>query len=77
MEELDDQSVQCVVTSPPYWGLRKYSGKQELIWGGDADCQHQWRKGNHKVASGGYTESTLDSSSGDLTLSLKVVQLYG
>lgn len=24
------------------WGLRKYSGEQELIWGGDKDCQHQW-----------------------------------
>jgi DNA modification methylase len=29
---LADESVQCVVTSPPYWGLRKYAGKQDLIW---------------------------------------------
>lgn len=29
---LPDESVQCVVTSPPYWGLRKYKGEQELIW---------------------------------------------
>ena len=35
MTEMPDESVQCVVTSPPYWGLRKYSGEQELIWGGD------------------------------------------
>ena len=27
---LADESVQCVVTSPPYWGLRKYSGEQDL-----------------------------------------------
>ncbi|GAH71892.1 unnamed protein product, partial [marine sediment metagenome] len=33
MDELPDESVQCVVTSPPYFGLRKYSGVQELIWG--------------------------------------------
>ena len=26
MAELADNSVQCVVTSPPYWGLRKYDG---------------------------------------------------
>ena len=32
MGELSDNSVQCVVTSPPYWGLRKYSGEQEVIW---------------------------------------------
>lgn len=25
----------------PYWGLRKYAGNQDLIWGGD-NCQHQW-----------------------------------
>jgi len=34
--------VSCVVTSPPYWGLRKYSGVPDLIWGGDADCEHEW-----------------------------------
>jgi len=31
---LADNSVQCVVTSPPYWSLRKYAGAQELSWGG-------------------------------------------
>ncbi|KKN16883.1 hypothetical protein LCGC14_0971450 [marine sediment metagenome] len=39
--ELPDNSIQCVVTSPPYWGLRKYSGEQELIWG-DNHCKHDW-----------------------------------
>jgi tRNA G10 N-methylase Trm11 len=29
---LADAVVQCVVTSPPYWGLRKYAGAQDLIW---------------------------------------------
>lgn len=42
MSELADNSVQCVVTSPPYWGLRKYSGEQDLIWGGDENCEHAW-----------------------------------
>jgi len=40
--DLPDESVQCVVTSPPYWGLRKYSGEQDLIWGGDKDCPHNF-----------------------------------
>ena len=39
---LADGTVQCVVTSPPYWGLRKYAGAQELVWGGDPACAHQW-----------------------------------
>jgi DNA modification methylase len=29
---LADNSVQCIVTSPPYCGLRKYAGEQELVW---------------------------------------------
>ena len=29
---LADESVQCVVTSPPYWGLRQYAGEQGVTW---------------------------------------------
>jgi len=45
---LRDNSVHCVVTSPPYWGLRKYAGEQELAWGNDEhrttnnECEHEW-----------------------------------
>ena len=34
-----DESVQCCITSPPYWGLRDY-GTAEWI-GGDTDCDHR------------------------------------
>jgi DNA modification methylase len=38
LKEMPDQSVNCVVTSPPYWGLRDYgTGEWE---GGDEDCDH-------------------------------------
>jgi DNA modification methylase len=38
LKTLPDESVHCVVTSPPYWGLRDYGTAQ---WeGGDADCKH-------------------------------------
>jgi DNA modification methylase len=34
MIELADNSIQCCVTSPPYWGLRKYAGEQDIKeWG--------------------------------------------
>jgi DNA modification methylase len=36
-----DASVQCVVTSPPYWGLRDY-GLLSTIWDGDTTCVHEW-----------------------------------
>lgn len=39
---LADASVQCVVTSPPYWQLRQYDGEQDGVWGGSLDCKHQW-----------------------------------
>lgn len=32
-------SVQAIVTSPPYFGLRSYGG-QTTLWGGDPDCEH-------------------------------------
>lgn len=34
-------SVHCVVTSPPYWGLRDY-GVEPSIWDGDPNCEHDW-----------------------------------
>ena len=30
LSELPDESVQCVVTSPPYWGLRDYKTEGQL-----------------------------------------------
>jgi site-specific DNA-methyltransferase (adenine-specific) len=42
MSELADNSIQCVVTSPPYWGLRKYAGLPDIVWGGDNNCRHEW-----------------------------------
>lgn len=38
---LDAESVHCVVTSPPYWGLRDY-GLAPGVWGGNADHEHEW-----------------------------------
>lgn len=41
MRELPAASVDCVVTSPPYWSLRDY-GSPPQVWGGDSDCEHEW-----------------------------------
>jgi len=39
LKTLPDESVHCVVTSPPYFGLRDYgTGKWE---GGDPECSHE------------------------------------
>lgn len=41
LPQLEAESAQCVVTSPPYWGLRKYAGEQEFVWNDD-HCEHEW-----------------------------------
>ena len=38
---LPDESVHCVVTSPPYWGLRDYKLEPQ-VWGGSSGCAHTW-----------------------------------
>jgi len=39
LKTMPDESVDCVVTSPPYWGLRDYgTAKWE---GGNPDCKHE------------------------------------
>ena len=36
-----DESVHCVVTSPPYYGLRDY-GIEPQVWGGEPGCEHDF-----------------------------------
>ncbi len=38
---LPANSVDCVVTSPPYWQLRKYNTVPQ-VWGGDKNCVHNF-----------------------------------
>ena len=45
LKELPSESVHCVVTSPPYWGLRDY-GLEPQIWDDPgilwSNCEHVW-----------------------------------
>jgi len=51
LKQVEDGSVQCVITSPPYWGLRDYgTAKWE---GGDPDCDHL---GPPKATQAGFNE---------------------
>ena len=43
LQALPEESIQMVMTSPPYWGLRNYAGGEDIVWGGDHECSHQWR----------------------------------
>jgi len=44
MRTLPSESIDLVVTSPPYWGLRSYGESTVRVWGGDAECKHEWHE---------------------------------
>lgn len=41
-KQLSDESIDCIVTSPPYWALRDYGDGTEKIWDGAPDCEHEF-----------------------------------
>jgi DNA modification methylase len=60
---LPAKSVHCIVTSPPYWGLRDYG---TAVWqGGKSDCDHDAGKLEKRTTdtynnSGNYTRAYID-----------------
>jgi DNA modification methylase len=64
LREIPEESVHCVITSPPYWGLRDY-GIEPVVWGGREGCQHEWGEEN-KIPCGNApsSKSTLTTNSG-------------
>ena len=68
------ESIDCVVSSPPYYGLRSYKGA-DAIWGGNPECEHEWvnqeihkdnlrfRDPNHKASVGNHKNQEIYSIS--------------
>jgi len=50
--DIDAESVNCVITSPPYWGLRSYN-TPDMIWDAKEGCEHEWVEGIKGGISGG------------------------
>jgi DNA modification methylase len=42
LRQMPSESVDCVITSPPYYGLRDYGSGADTIFGGDPNCEHEW-----------------------------------
>ena len=42
LKKFPDESIDCIITSPPYWGLRDYGKDTKTIWNGDKNCEHQF-----------------------------------
>lgn len=68
--------MHCVVTSPPYWGLRAY-GTDPQVWGGDEGCQHDWRDSflSRGLSGGDGTASTLTKKSRETIISQHATQV--
>jgi len=68
LKQIEDASVQCCITSPPYWGLRDYG---TATWeGGDPNCDHKQKTARNdggRVNVGGFHGSAAaDSDKGDM-----------
>ena len=50
LKTLPSESVDCMVTSPPYWSLRDY-GTDGIVWDSDDKCKHDWIE--HKTSARG------------------------
>lgn len=61
LKKMADESVDCCVTSPPYWGLRDYGGGG-IVWGGEEECNHDWE---------GFTRPSENTRNNDNSLQLK------
>src|SRR4051812_33237789 len=56
LKTLPDESVHCVITSPPYYGLRDY---ETANWsGGDPECRHIKTTSLRRDSPGGFHNST-------------------
>lgn len=55
LKTMPPDSIDCCITSPPYWALRAYQTEPQ-IWDGDKNCEHEFKQGsNKKFHNGGNT----------------------
>ena len=55
LKTFPDESIDMCITSPPYWGLRDY-GTEGQVWGGDDECDHDFKSSTRKLHSGSWGE---------------------
>jgi len=72
LKSFPDDSIDCVITSPPYWSLRDYKLEPQ-IWDGDENCKHEWINNikKHPMDRKGYTgnlgnSKSLDEAQGEI-----------
>jgi DNA modification methylase len=61
LKTFPDDSVDCFVTSPPYWNLRAYQ-TDPIVWADNKNCEHVW---GAKIITGQQTPQTKWKSAKD------------
>ena len=58
LKHIPNNSIDLVITSPPYYGLRNYN-TESIVWDGKEECDHNWIKVNKSCSGGsGYKQDT-------------------
>lgn len=56
---IPDNTIDLIVTSPPYWGLRDYGEETVTVWDGDSECEHEWINEQRRLHGGTVTTSVV------------------
>jgi len=67
MRTFPADSIDLVVTSPPYWGLRDFGPACIRVWGGDPNCEHEWETPHRDFKYSGGTCEYIGQFSSDKT----------
>ena len=60
--QLPNDSINCVITSPPYWSLRDYNIPPS-IWDGDSECEHDFQINTRKIEQWGHGPNRVGNNS--------------
>jgi len=65
LKQIPSESVNCVITSPPYYGLRTYGKYTQKIFDGNPNCSHEWNEYIKPKERGSYGKSSWHRPSRD------------
>ncbi len=72
LRELPDESVDCVITSPPYYLLREY-GNAEAVWDAEPDCEHEWGEEEKAKVRGDFSKALVGNNKKGLDPQVKLL----
>ena len=70
LKEIPDNSIDCIITSSPYYGLRNY-GASNIVWDETVKCDHVWGNaipGQEKTEEDMEIEEKRNATSGNFCL---------